>query len=127
MGDLGEVVLVRLPEDYFREISIVPSPQKCSWKQVQRGVTSILTSEEEVDMDRDIGPEEVEEAVKELGPFTAPRPDGVSCGFVLSTLGYVGFDSHTSVWRFLNHGRSLQSINGSTSSHSEKSYHRSSF
>lgn len=55
MGDLGEVVLDQLLEDYFREIFNSTQPSEVQLEAGSTGVTSILTPEEEVDMDRDIG------------------------------------------------------------------------
>ena len=95
--------------DHFKQIFKSTSPS--NFDQILQGVDSKITPAMNLDLTRDYTVEEVEFALKQMKPLTAPGPDGMSPIFFKSCWNFIGQDVIDASLAILNSGNMPASLN----------------
>ena len=104
--------LVRVLEDYFGSIFHSRCPSEEELEAATSCITSRLTKDDLVNIERPFTEEEVYRALKDMGPIMALGPDGFHALFYQSYWGIVGSSVANACLGVLNDGQSISSING---------------
>ena len=106
VGDkqIGEVLA-----DYFKQIFASTSP--LSFEQILQAIDTKVTPLMNADLTWDYITEEVEHALKQMKPLTAPGPDGMSPIFFKSCWNFIGKDVIDASLKNLNSRSMPNSLN----------------
>ena len=104
-----EAEMGRIVEKYFQEMFTTSQPD--SFDAILDGIEPAVTVEMCATLDRNFQAEEVDQALKQMAPLTAPGPDGMSPIFYKTYWHIVGKDVTTMVLNALNSGVVHESLN----------------
>ena len=101
--------IARLALTYFQDLFRTTGPTEI--QQVTRNVPRVVSEDMNNSLSQDYTAEEVEIAIKQMAPQTAPGPDGMPPLFYQTFWQLVGEDITAAVLSSLNSGKILQAIN----------------
>lgn len=102
-----EVVAV----EYFRNLFRFSNPSPECIKEVTNSIQSRVTEDQNLMLDRDFSKEEIEIAVKSMGPSKALGPDGAHAMFYQKYWEVIGKDTTNMCLRILNQEGEMDSLN----------------
>jgi hypothetical protein len=105
----SEEDIARTFEDHF--VSLFSSSHPTEFDSVLSGVHRVVTDEMNAELVREFTAEEVDTALKQMAPSTAPGPDGMSPLFYQSCWSLVGSDVSQAILSCLNSGSLLKAVN----------------
>ena len=95
--------------DYFKQIFTSTMPS--SFDQILQGIDKKVTPAMNADLTREFTADEVEFALKQMKPLTAPGLDGMSPIFFKSCWNFIGLDVIDASLAILNLGNMPASLN----------------
>ncbi|KAL0013129.1 hypothetical protein SO802_000198 [Lithocarpus litseifolius] len=104
-----ETEMGKIVERYFQDMFTTSQPD--GFDSILDGIEPAVTAEMCVALDRNFQAEEVNQALKQMAPLTAPGPDGMSPIFYKTYWHIVGKDVTTMVLNALNSGVVHESLN----------------
>ena len=105
----SEEDIARTFEDHF--VSLFSSSHPTEFDSALSGVDRVVTDEMNAELVREFTAEEVDTALKQMAPSTAPGPDGMSPLFYQSCWDLVGSDVSQAILSCLNSGSLLKAVN----------------
>ena len=99
----------KIIERYFQDMFNTSQPD--GFDAILNGIDPTVTAEMCAALDRDFQAEEVDQALRQMAPLTAPGPDGMSPIFYKTYWHIVGKDVTTMVLNALNSGVVHKSLN----------------
>ena len=105
----GDEAVGSLFVNYFTNLFQTSTPTDFS--TVLQGIEPVITTEMNSQLTRPFMRQEVDNAIKQMGPLKAPGPDGMSPIFYQTFWDSIGTDVSSAVLSCLNSGSILKSIN----------------
>ena len=99
----------KIIERYFQDMFTTSQPD--GFDAILNGINPTVTAEMCATLDRDFQAEEVDQALRQMAPLTAPGPDSISPIFYKTYWHIVGKDVTTMVLNALNSGVVHESLN----------------
>jgi hypothetical protein len=105
----GDEAIGRLFEEYFDSLFKTSNP--VDFNSVLEGISPVVTVDMNTRLSQPFQRQEVDHAIKQMGPLKAPGPDGMSPIFYQTFWDSVGNDVSSAILSCLNSGNILKSIN----------------